>query len=43
MNFIRQINNEIVIEYVNINRATMSEADEFKNILLKDIMKAFAK
>ncbi len=43
MEFSRQINSDIVIEYVNINRATMSEAEEFRDILLKDIDDGFLK
>ncbi len=37
MNFSKETHNNILIEIVNIKRATFNEAEEFKNILLKDI------
>ncbi|MFO7445201.1 MAG: STAS domain-containing protein [Ignavibacteriaceae bacterium] len=36
-NFSREVTGDIVVHSVNINRATMKEAGEFKQALLKDI------
>ena len=35
--FAREISSNVLIEIVNIERATYKETDEFRNILLKDI------
>ncbi|HAB51350.1 MAG: hypothetical protein A2315_06510 [Ignavibacteria bacterium RIFOXYB2_FULL_35_12] len=43
MSFFSEKINEIVIEVVNINRATFKEADEFKKLLDKDIDKGHFK
>ena len=37
MDYIRKENNDVVFLTVNLVRATLKEADEFKNILMKDI------
>lgn len=37
MDFIRETTDGIYIEKVNIERATLKEAEEFKRVLLKDI------
>jgi anti-anti-sigma factor len=37
MNFSRELKGDVLIEKVNIIRATAAEADEFRNILLNDI------
>lgn len=37
MDFTKEQLGDIVIEYVNISRATLKEADEFKKILVQDI------
>jgi anti-anti-sigma factor len=37
MDFIQEKHGVVIVEVVSISRATMKEADEFKQILLKDI------
>ncbi len=37
MDFQREINDDIVVEVVNLTRATFREADDFRKILFKDI------
>ncbi len=37
MEFIKEIHNNILIEIVNLERATLKEAEQFKLILAKDI------
>jgi anti-anti-sigma factor len=37
MDFIQEKHGVVIIEIVNITRATLKEAEEFKQILLKDI------
>jgi anti-anti-sigma factor len=37
MEFIKEIHNNILIEIVNLERATLKEAEQFKLILVKDI------
>jgi len=36
-NFSREIIKDVVVETVNLSRATMKEAEEFKQLLLKEI------
>lgn len=43
LNFSREINDDIVIESVELTRATFKEALEFKNILSEDIENNFLK
>ncbi len=43
MDFEREINGDILIESVNLSRATMKEAEEFKSILEDDIAKGWKK
>jgi anti-anti-sigma factor len=37
MDFIREIHGDVLIEIVNISRATLKEAEEFKTRLVEDI------
>ena len=37
MNFSRETTGDVLIEKINIKRATVTEADEFRDILFKDI------
>lgn len=37
MNFIEQKRNDVLVEVINLARATLKEADDFKTILLKAI------
>jgi anti-anti-sigma factor len=43
MDFRKEYNNDILIEIVNLSRATMKEADEFKTLLEDDIIKGWKK
>jgi anti-anti-sigma factor len=43
MNFIREVNGDVVVEIVNLTRATLKESDEFKNLLLDDVNQGFRK
>jgi anti-sigma B factor antagonist len=43
MNFSRETTGDVLIEKINIKRATAAEADEFRNILLKDIESGWRK
>ncbi len=43
MNFVTENRNDIKIITVNLKRATISYADEFKSILIKDINKGLKK
>jgi anti-anti-sigma factor len=38
-NFSNEVVEDVVVETVNLQRATIKEADEFKSLLLKDIEK----
>jgi anti-anti-sigma factor len=40
-NFSKEIHNDIVVEIVELSRATLKEAHEFKNILKEDIKNNF--
>ncbi len=37
MDFIKETHGEIIIEIVNLPRATLKEAEEFKQVLIQDI------
>jgi anti-anti-sigma factor len=37
MDFIREVHGNVIIEVVNLNRATLKEAEDFKKVLLEDI------
>jgi anti-anti-sigma factor len=37
MDYTQEIHGVVIVEVVNISRATMKEAEEFKQVLLKDI------
>jgi anti-anti-sigma factor len=43
MDFIREIHSDVTIEIVNLTRATLKEADEFKKALLDDIQQGARK
>lgn len=43
MNFSRETTGDVLIEKVNIKRATVTEADEFRNVILKDIESGWRK
>ena|SRR5664279_4269561 len=43
MDFIQEKHSNVIVEVVSITRATMKEADEFKQILLKDIESGYRK
>lgn len=43
MDFKREYKNDVIIEIVNLSRATMKEADEFKSLLEDDINKGWKK
>jgi anti-anti-sigma factor len=43
MDFIREVHGNILIEVVNLTRATLKEADEFKQILIEDISAGWRK
>jgi len=43
MNFTRETTGDVLIEKVNITRATVTEAEELKDILLKDIENGWRK
>ena len=43
MGFIREIRGEVLIERVNLKRATVMETDEFREIILKDINEGWKK
>ena len=43
LNFSKEIYDDIVVEIIELTRATLQEAQEFKNILLEDINKNYLK
>jgi len=43
MDFIREAHGDVVVEIVNLTRATLKEADEFKQKLLDDINEGWKK
>ena len=43
MSFIRETRGEVLIERVNLKRATVMETDEFREIILKDINEGWKK
>ena len=43
MNFSQEVSNDILIEIINLKRATITESDEFKKILLKAIADGWRK
>jgi anti-anti-sigma factor len=43
MNFSREVTGDVLIEKVNIKRATVTDADELKDILLKEIENGWRK
>jgi anti-anti-sigma factor len=43
MDFAKEIHGSVVVEYVNLHRATLRDAEEFKKILTNDIEQGWRK
>lgn len=43
LNFSREIHKDVVVEFIELSRATVKESQEFKNILLNDIENNYLK
>ncbi|HVO73204.1 MAG TPA: STAS domain-containing protein [Ignavibacteriaceae bacterium] len=43
MDFIKENYGDVIVQVVDLTRATMKEADEFKRVLLEDIEKGYKK
>jgi anti-anti-sigma factor len=43
MEYLREEKDDVVVIYVNLKRATMVEAEEFKQVLVNDIQRDFKK
>jgi len=43
MDFAKEIHGNVIVEYVNLHRATLRDAEEFKKILINDIEQGWRK